>query len=258
MDSLRKYIENHKVLVAAHRGASGEAPENTLAAFEAAIAGGADMIEVDVRISADGVAFASHDPNGGDFDEKEKTFSEALFETIRKIDVGSKFAKEFAGERVPSLREVVECVKDRAFLIVEIKSFEREFGADFDEAILDVVLEANYFDKTVFASFNPAVLRHIKAKVPEAIVAAIYSPKIGFTPGELIRATAAEAFICSVEELSEELISDVRSAGAFAGCYGADDADSLQKAIDFEICAIGTDFPSETVAELRRRGLRDD
>lgn len=107
--------------IKAHRGASIHAPENTIAAVRLAFASGADAAEVDVRISADGVAVIIHDEDtdrvGG---RKRKVATQTLAE-LRELDVGSWMRAEFSGERIPTLDEILLLVPESKTLFVEIK-----------------------------------------------------------------------------------------------------------------------------------------
>ena len=111
------------VAVVAHRGASGAAPENTLAAVRGAIADGADWIEIDVQETADGEVVVIHDRDlmklaGVGLDTKDATLAE-----LEQIDVGSWFDPVFAGERVPTLRAVLEEARGKAGVVIELKYY---------------------------------------------------------------------------------------------------------------------------------------
>jgi glycerophosphoryl diester phosphodiesterase len=110
-------------LVIAHRGYSAAAPENTLAAFEAALRAGADMLELDVRLDADGVPVVVHDATLDRTTDTPGPVEELTSAAVRSADAGAWFAPAFAGQQIPTLREVVEVVArfPRAGLLVEFK-----------------------------------------------------------------------------------------------------------------------------------------
>ena len=108
--------------VIAHRGFSGVAPENTLAAFRRAIEIGADMIEVDVALTGDGHVVCLHDETLDRTTDGQGLLAAATFEEVRRLDAGSWFAPELAGEKVPTLAEVLDLARGRILVNVEIKS----------------------------------------------------------------------------------------------------------------------------------------
>ena len=95
-------------LVVAHRGSSGTAPENTMAAFRLAVAAGADMIEFDVRMTRDFELVVHHDRSLGRTSDGSGRIWDLTLGDLRGSDAGSWFAKKFAGERIPTLRQVLE------------------------------------------------------------------------------------------------------------------------------------------------------
>jgi len=136
----------------AHRGASAVAPENTLAAFRAAEAAGADGIELDVHLSRDGVPMVIHDETVDRTTGGRGRVGTLSREQLRQLDAGSWFSPAFAGETIPTLEEVFAWAADRLRLNVEIKAAEaglavikllrghsrvRALVSSFDHALLE-------------------------------------------------------------------------------------------------------------------------
>lgn len=160
----------NRTLILAHRGASAEAPENTLAAFDLAQRQGADGIELDVRLSADGVPVVIHDAR-----LERTTTGTGRVETLtarelRRLDAGSWFNKRhpararvrFRGLRIPLLSETLSWVKDRGCLAyVELKR-ERNGNTGFEEKVLKVIHGAGVAASVVVISFDPEVLGRVR------------------------------------------------------------------------------------------------
>jgi len=144
-------------ILVAHRGASAYAPEHTLASYELGIEQGADYIEPDLHITADGVLIAFHDLTLERTTDVEERFpdryrevevqgemtrvwpvSDFTFDEIRTLDAGSWFDPSFSGARVPTFREVAEVARGRAGLFIETKSPEvyGELGFDMETLLL--------------------------------------------------------------------------------------------------------------------------
>lgn len=152
---------NQKPVVIAHRGASGVAPENTLAAFSKAIDFGADVIELDVHLSQDGEVIVIHDhtvdrTTGGTGHIEHLTLAE-----IKKLDAGSWFGEAFAGEPVPTLREALELIDGRATVLIEIKWPEKGLYVGIEKKIVKLVQEMNAGAWCEYQSFNTRVVENL-------------------------------------------------------------------------------------------------
>ena len=108
-------------LVVAHRGANAHAPENTLTAFRLAGEQGADAVEFDVRITADGHLVVIHDPSLARTTDGEGEIAALTLEEIRRADAGVRRGPAFRGERVPTLEEVLGVARDRLLVDIELK-----------------------------------------------------------------------------------------------------------------------------------------
>ncbi len=150
----------HNVQIFAHRGWSAKFPENTLLAFREAIALGADAIEFDVRRSKDGELVISHDADVSRRTTGKGDVAKLTFNKLRTFDAGQ-------GERVPTLREVLELGKGKIAFQCEIKDKEIE------EKVVRVIEEVGVMDATYFSSFNHAIMGKIKALRPAAKVATL-------------------------------------------------------------------------------------
>ncbi len=145
-----------------HRGASEEAPENTMSAFERALALGADGFEFDVQLTSDGHAVVMHDA----MLERTTNGSGPVFEStlgdVRALDAGAWFSSDFAGERVPLLGEVLPL--PAAVFELEIKTQ----GRSVLDAVLAEVHAAGVFDRVKFTGWNHPMLTRLKVEWPQA------------------------------------------------------------------------------------------
>lgn len=166
-------IPRDRPLNIGHRGASAAAPQNTLAAFHQAIELGADGVELDAQLSADGVVVVMHDfvvetTTDGAGRVADKTLAE-----LKALDAGSKFSHEFAGERIPTLAQVFEAVKDKLLVNIELKDFD-SFGGRLEAPVLEVVRKHAMEKRVLFSSFNPFVLRAVKRLAPDIPAGLLY------------------------------------------------------------------------------------
>jgi glycerophosphoryl diester phosphodiesterase len=138
----------------AHRGASAYEPENTLRAFERAIALGAEMIELDVHLTRDGQLIVIHDPNISRTTDGVGNVADLALAEAQRFDAGQ-------GEHLPALKEVIDLVRGRARLYIEMKGL-------FTPAPLVKLLRAENFTGEVIAgSFLPWLPQRVKFLAPE-------------------------------------------------------------------------------------------
>lgn len=154
------------MLVLGHRGASGYAPENTIAAFRLGIRQGCHGFEFDVQLSRDGVAVVHHDwsvarTTGGSGEIRNLTFQE-----IRALDAGTWFSPEFRGQKIPSLREVLELVPEEMLLNVELKSRASD-DPGLEEKTIALLKEHGRLRNTIISSFNHLSLKRVRELSPD-------------------------------------------------------------------------------------------
>ena len=145
------------VLVVAHRGFSGAAPENTLAAFRKAIEAGSDMIELDIQLSKDGKIVVIHDETLERTTDGQGRVADRTFPEIRKLDAGSWFGSQFSGEKIPTLQEVLELAKGKVLVNIEIKNpAHGQYPiTELADQGLEAVKKAGMLNRVIFSSFNP-------------------------------------------------------------------------------------------------------
>lgn len=150
--------------ITAHRGSSASAPENTMAAVEAAVKEMADWVEIDVQETADGVVVVCHDTSLQRVAGVKKNVKDMTFQELRSLDVGSWFSEEFAGERIPSLEEIMEYAKGRLKLNIEIKY--SGMGSLLPEKVGELVEAYEMEDQCIVSCTNLNYLRRVKRATP--------------------------------------------------------------------------------------------
>lgn len=150
----------HETKVMAHRGSSYNAPENTMAAFENAVAATADYIELDVHETKDGVIVVMHDSNLKRTTGFNGNVWDYDYETIRQLDAGSWFDSEFSDCYIPTLDEVMEYTKGKIKLNIEIKLSTHE--PNLVAGVAELIEKYNYEDDCCVTSMNYEALCRIK------------------------------------------------------------------------------------------------
>ena len=160
-------------VVFAHRGASTHAPENTIAAFELAVIQGADAVELDVKLSADGFAVVIHDQSVDRTTDGNGRVNQMTLDSLKKLDAKYQF-NEFKGERIPTLDEVFESVGKRIFINVELTNYSSR-NDDLVPVVAGIVKRHNMQQSVLFSSFIPGTLRKMKVLLPEVPAALLAS-----------------------------------------------------------------------------------
>jgi glycerophosphoryl diester phosphodiesterase len=148
-----------------HRGAEALAPENTWAAIQAGVEAGADLLELDVQLSADGEVVLFHDftlaPKRGD----PRWVRDVPWAELRALDVGSWFDAAYAGERMPRLADVLDWARDRVFLFLDLKhGFGNSPG--LEDAVL-ALLDGDAGERVVLSSWDQEAMRHVRERRPD-------------------------------------------------------------------------------------------
>jgi glycerophosphoryl diester phosphodiesterase len=152
-------------LFIAHRGYSARYPENTLAAFKGAIDAGAHMIELDVCLSKDRHLVVIHDKTVDRTTNGTGAVKALTMDQLCRLDAGGWFDPRFHAERLPTLAQVLDAVKGRILVNIEIKpeAFEEEAPADaVERQVLNLVREKNMLDDVLVSSFEWQVLENLQ------------------------------------------------------------------------------------------------
>jgi len=251
---------NEGPFIVAHRGISGKAPENTLAAFELACeTSGITMIELDVRLSKDDEVIVLHDrtlqrTSTGNGAARNYTLHE-----IKEFDAGSWFDPSFSRERVPTLKEVLSLVKKRRWLNIELKSdflFPEKVEV-LERRVLEVVREAGYGDLVLYSSFNHGMVAALKRLEPSAKTAVLYNVyrEFPWTPSKLARRAGAAVFVCAKRELTKRIVDDAKRNGIAVYVYTLNSTTNVGKMVEMGVDGLLSDVADDIVKYVKRPGV---
>ncbi|HLY28231.1 MAG TPA: glycerophosphodiester phosphodiesterase family protein [Aggregatilineales bacterium] len=165
----------HTSLILAHRGASHDAPQNTLAAFQLARKMGADGVELDTSLSRDGVPVVIHDLTLDATTNGSGPVRSLDLKALRELDAGSRFSPTFKGERIPTLDEAFEAIGPDLVVNIELKTVS--WRADgLEKAAAAVIRRHNAAKRVIVSSFNPFALRRFRTVASEIPLGFLYSP----------------------------------------------------------------------------------
>jgi glycerophosphoryl diester phosphodiesterase len=245
--------EGHPAVVA-HRGASAREAENTLPAFEAAIRAGADAIEFDVRMTADGVAVVMHDP-----DVSRTTDGSGLVRDLRLADVKGLRIRLLDGgsSEVPTLEEALSCLSARVGADIEIKNVpgEPDFEPDREaavEATLAALERIAFVGDVLISSFNPFAIARARELAPTTPTGLLTDRDVDARVALGFALEHGHAWIlphvARVLDAGEGFMEEAHAAGALVGTWLTDDASTAVSLMRAGVDAVATNDPAVIVA----------
>lgn len=150
--------------IAAHRGASAVAPENSMAAIEQAITDQADWVEIDVQESLDGVVFVIHDEDLKRLAGRDIKVWNTTAQQLRRIDIGRKFSPEFTGQQIPTLEEVLVACKGRIGVLIELKHYGH--AQKLEQRVIDLVEALEMQNEIQIMSFKYDSIKKVRTLRP--------------------------------------------------------------------------------------------
>ena len=222
--------------VTAHRGASAFYPENTMSAFEGAIEFGADWIELDVQQSKDGKLFVMHDHSFYRTTGLREFSWNLTFDEIEQLDAGSFFSDAYAGEKIPSLEEVIQLAKENHVrLNIEIKPSAND--KDIEKSVVDLVREMDFADSCVISSQMYGSLQKVKDYDPE--ISTLYVMSLAY--GNINRLKAADGFSMEAGNATPSMVSRIHNAGKQIYVWTVNNRKTINRMIDLNVDNIITD-----------------
>lgn len=237
------------VAVTAHRGASVSAPENSMAAFRAAMDAGATYAELDVQRTADGRIVVLHDGDllrmGGD-PRKVKDLTAAQ---LQAIDIGRRYDPMFTGEVPPTLEEVIALVRGRMKLNVELKYNVPD--PRLAPAVIELLKREDFLDQVVITSLDYAALRQVEGLEPRLSTGHIVTAAVG----NVLR-TEADFLSLNAARATTSLVRRARAAGKGVHVWTVNQPEVMLRMIERGVDNIITDDPALLARVIEeRRGL---
>jgi glycerophosphoryl diester phosphodiesterase len=221
------------------------APENTLAAFQAALDSGADGIELDVCRCASGEIIVIHDDAIDRTTNSSGTVATIKLGSMRELDAGSWFHPRFAGERIPTLQEVFELVSGKLLMNIEIKG--RALRGDGIEAeIAALVRHFGMDEKVILSSFNPAALvraRRVAPHLPRGMLFA--RPYPAAAPVAWLRPwVRPQALHPHFSEVTPDWLARARQRGYRVNPWTVNEEADLRRLAEMGVDSLITDHPA--------------
>lgn len=251
------------VLVVAHRGGAALAPENTLAAFENALKIGVDQVECDVHLSKDGELVIMHDPDVSRTTNGTGQIGEMTLAEIKKLNDAAKFGDgSWPEQKVPTLVEVLDVVKGKAGIQIEIKvAAGNARYPGIEKKVADALATRNMADQAIVISFDFPTLKDIKAIDPRIKTGALVNAqwmmaRMAKSPeeivGEVIQTTGADYFMPTSGSVTEALVKATHAKGMKLGTWTVDATGEMKRLAGWGVDGITSNRPDELKQTLGR------
>jgi glycerophosphoryl diester phosphodiesterase len=239
-----------------HRGASADAPENTLPAFALALGQGADGVELDVQLTRDHEVVVIHDETLERTTDGHGWVADHSLAALRSLDA-SAGRPGFSGTQIPLLAEVLELVRDSdAVVNIELKTDDIPY-LGIEEKVLEVVAASGVADQVLFSSFNHYTLANLRKLGAAQPLGALVAERL-FKPWRYAESVPVAALHPSYKACTRKLVAKCHKRGVAVHTWTVDDPKDITKQLRLGVDAIITDVPGLAVQlrdELAVRGL---
>ncbi len=224
-------------IVVAHRGASRAAPENTLAAMKKAVEFGADYAECDVFQTKDGEIVLFHDEEMERTTGKEGMIWDYTLAELEEMEVGSWFKEEFRGEPIPTLHEVIQLVKGKIKLNIEVKISGSDPG--IAQKVVEIIRSEGIERECMVTSFEKSVIEKVKEIAPDLITGFIFDEE---HPPDIFEGNW-EYVCCKRDIMDEEFVRRAKQKGKKIFVWTVNYPAEMKKLIALGVDGIITDVP---------------
>jgi len=248
---IRDLINTHTLAVA-HRGDPLVKPQNTESAFRSALQYDIDMIETDINMSKDGVPVIIHDQSVDHLSNGSGRVADMTLAQLKKLDFGSWMGEAFAGERIMTLDECLDLVRDTdVALNLEIKNGPVVYP-DIAEKALASITDHGMNDRVIISSFDHRLIRQIKSIEPKILTAILYHAGLidHIAPA---KDAIADGIHPEHSTVTEELVRTAKEAGLFVNTWTVDGEDRMRKLRDMGVSGIISNLPGLLVDTIKKK-----
>ena len=228
------------MLLIAHRGASGYAPENTLAAFRKAVAMGLSFIETDLQLSRDARFVAIHDDTVNRTTNGQGSVHDMTLAELRRLDAGSWFGSSFVGERIPTLEEILEFAKRHDIVFyLELKPGGSWGG---EHALIGALRESGEFARVVVISFDSALVAAVRRVEPTLMTGLLSDGQIE-KPIEKALEIGARQLVIRGDLVTPAMIAEAKRNDLQVICWTVNHPAHMRLLASAGVAGIMSDYP---------------
>lgn len=234
-----------KPFILAHRGASALAPENTAVSFQLAIDMGADGVEFDVQMTRDSKLVVIHDETVDRTTNSRGYVKDFTLKEIKQLDAGVFFSQKYKGEKILSLEETLEIVKDCNLINIELKNGLIQYP-HLEESILQEVQSSHLDEKVILSSFNHFSIHKITQIAPHIMTGILYMAVL-YNPWDYARQLGAKAIHPYYPGITGNMIQQSHEKGIKVNVYTVNQERDIAEMTKAGVDTIITDYPDRAL-----------
>jgi glycerophosphoryl diester phosphodiesterase len=237
------------VLVIAHRGASGHAPENTLSAFKKAVALGATFIETDLQLSRDARFVAIHDATLNRTTNGQGAVHDMALAELRRLDAGSWFGSEYAGERIPTLEEILAfSKKNDVVFYLELKPGGSWGG---EQTLIGALRASGEIPRSIVISFDAATVLNLRKIEPTLMTGLLYDGQIENPLAKAVEVGARQLLVRG-DLVTPALLTEARKKDLQVVCWTVNHPAHMRMLVAAGVDGIMSDYPDRLLAAVKK------
>lgn len=230
-------------IIYAHRGASKEAPENTMPAFELAFKQGAQGIETDVQLTKDQIPVLIHDEKVNRTSNYKGYVKDFTYQELSQLDFGSWHSSKYKGATIITLDSFLEWIQHKPLWInIELKTNVFEYKG-IEDIVLERIKKYNVYDRTVCSSFNPNTIMRLHDQDPNLETALLTKQKIRNLE-YVLQKMGSHSFHTKYRNLSERLVNNCKTHQIPLRIYTVNKPSHLIRCFHLGVTGIFTDLPA--------------
>ncbi|ABK61016.1 glycerophosphodiester phosphodiesterase [Clostridium novyi] len=234
----------------AHRGFSSKYPENTLLAFEKAIELGVDGIELDVHLSKDNEMVIIHDENVSRTTNGEGYIKDLTYEEISKLDASYIYTGQYGFNKIPTLREYFELVKDKDVITnIELKTNIFEYPG-IEQKVWELIQEYHLESKVIISSFNHFSVMRMR-KIAPMLEYGLLSETWLIDAGNYVNNLGIKYYHPIFRNLTDEIVKEIHQYGIKINTYTVNTEEDIKDMISKDINIVISNFP-DLVKEIMK------
>jgi glycerophosphoryl diester phosphodiesterase len=236
-------------LVIGHRGAMGYTPENTLVSFEEGVRRGADLIELDVQLSQDGMVVVIHDTSVDRTTDGSGFIRDLPWKKIKTFDAGVWFGPDYAQEGIPTLVDVIDKFRSRKTtkkhnvgFVIELKTV-RGSGGSLADAVVALLLREEFTDRCLVISFDAVALQEVRVAHKTLPTGLLFNEDT--EEGRIVQAKAigAQAIFPRKTWVTSRGVTSAHKAGLAVGVWTCNTPNEMKRMVTCGVDAIATNYP---------------
>jgi glycerophosphoryl diester phosphodiesterase len=241
----------HEVIIIAHRGFSGRAPENTHAAFSLAADLGIEAVECDVRLTGDQEVVVIHDRTVNRTTDGHGAVSNLTLRYLKSLDAGSWFHKRFSGERILALENALDILERFQWINIEIKtdSISRRETGILAEKTISCILHRKLEHKIILSSFYHPILARVRIIAPQIRTAVLYHAMLHgrHRPSTLVKKIGASCFVGGKHEVFAPMLRNAKHYAIPVFIYSLNTERDLLRWMKRGVDGVVTNFPDKAL-----------